>query len=322
MKIDTHVHLAGVGTGDSGCWMSESFRRRLTFRLLRIMQGISADQLRDSIDRDWAARVARLVASSELDRAVALGFDGVYDRDGRLDTACTQMLVPPDWVFRVCERHPELLPGPSLNPYRADAAERLDECMERGAVLIKWLPSTQSINPANPALESFYERLAAAGLPLLVHSGGGERTFAELRPELADLRRLRLPLERGVTVICAHAATRVLLSGDEDQQSLLLEMLEEFPNLWVDNSGIANPSRFPHLPRIAREPRIANRALHGSDFPVPVGAFYYPRELGLRRVWELQRVSNPLDRCVRLHRELGFPEESFTRAAGILRLRG
>src|SRR5690606_26435722 len=125
-----------------------------------------------------------------------------------------------------------------------------EECIAGGAVLIKWLPSAQGIDPASPRLGDFYGRLAEAKLPLLVHSGGGEMTFREVAPEMRDLALLRIPLEAGVPVICAHSATPVILSRDPNQLGLLRAMLEEYPHLWVDNSGLANPSRFRYLPRL------------------------------------------------------------------------
>jgi predicted TIM-barrel fold metal-dependent hydrolase len=318
LKIDVHAHLAGVGTQDSGCWTSPALKKRLAFRLLRRLQKVTEAQLATSFDQDWAARLADRVRASELDHAVALGFDGVYDANGRLDEALSQSIVPPAWVFEACRRHPELLPGPSVNPHRADALERLEECIEGGAVLIKWLPATQRIDPADSSLEPFYVRLAEARIPLLVHSGGSENTFAQVEGRLKDLRLLERPLRAGVAVIVAHTAAPVTFARDEDQVPLLKRWLREFPRLWVDNSGISNLSRFPHLPRFAKDPELTARTLHGSDWPVPTNAIYYVRELGRHRVLSLEREKNPLQRDISLKRALGYPDEVLTRASSIL----
>ncbi len=318
-RIDVHVHLAGVGTDGSGCWISPAFAARYTFRLLRRIHGITAEQLRTSVDADWAARIARLIGESELTHAVALGFDGVYGDDGELDRERSQMVIPPSWVLQVSRRHPELLPGPSINPRRRDAMERLEECLEGGAVLLKWLPATMGIDPADERNRPFYRRMADAGLPLLVHSGGSERTFAEVDPALRDLARIELPLREGVPVIVAHAAVPVHLSRDVDQRPLLRRLLREHPHLWVDNSGIANPSRFRHLPRLADDEELTARTLFGSDFPVPSNAAWYVRRLGARRVRALEAERNPFQRDVAIKRALGFPEVTLTRATAVLR---
>jgi uncharacterized protein len=310
-RIDVHVHLAGRGTEGSGCWVSPVFRRRPTYLLLRLLHDRGDDA-------SWAARIAGRVRSSQLDRAVVLGFDGVYDRRGELDRGRTQMLVPPGWTFEVCTRFEGLLPGPSVNPHRRDALERLDECLERGAVLLKWLPSVQLIDPADPSLRPFYRRLADAGVPLLVHSGGSELTFREWRPELGDVERLHPALRAGVRVIVAHSGVPVTLRRDRDQLPLLRTMLESYPHLWVDNSGIANPSRFRHLPRLAADPAIVERTLHGSDFPVPTNALYYLGRLPVRQVARLERIRNPLERDVEIKRAVGYPDGVLERAASVL----
>ncbi|MGH7457744.1 MAG: amidohydrolase family protein [Longimicrobiaceae bacterium] len=310
-RVDIHVHLAGVGAGGSGCFVSPAFRKRWTFRLLQRLYGVEDDAA-------WAQLVASRVAASRwIDYAVLLGFDGVYDRGGRLDRRLSQMVVPPEWVFEACRRHRGVLPGPSLNPYRADAGERLAECVERGAVLVKWLPAVQRIDPSDPGCDGFYRVLAAAGVPLLVHTGG-ERTFRTVAPRLNDPRLLRRPLEHGVTVICAHSATRLLFTREPDHLPRLRELLDEFSNLWVDNSGLLNPGRYAHVPRLARDPLIHARTLHGSDFPVPPGALYFPRQLGLKRAVALQREPNPLDRDVEVKLALGYSKETLTRAASLL----
>ena len=319
LKIDVHVHLAGVGTQGSGCRVSPGFRKRPVFRYLMWRFGITAEMLSRSVDQEWPALIAARVRGSELDRAAVLGFDGAYDSAGRLDEARTQLLVPPSWVFESCERHPaELLPAPSVNPHRRDALDRLEECIERGAVLIKWLPSAQGIDPSSPKHAAFYRRVAEARLPLLIHAGGGEQTFAEIDPSLNDVRLLRAPLDAGAPVICAHTGAPVVFSRAPDQTPLLRAMLAEYPHLWVDNSGMANPSRFPSLARFARDAEFAERTLYGSDFPIPVNAAYYLRRLGARRVLALEREGSYFDRDIRLKRALGYPDETLTRAAGVL----
>lgn len=319
LKIDLHAHLAGVGAGGSGCWLSPRFARRWSSRLLRRLFGITDAALRTTADADWAARLAGFVRESELDHAVALGFDGVYDPvRGALDEARSQMIVPPSWVFAVCRAHPELLPGPAVNPLRRDAMERLEECIAGGAVLLKWLPAAMGIDPSLPRLVPFYRRMADAGLALLVHSGGGERTFAEVEPRVKDLALLELPLRHGVPVVVAHAGVPVHLSGDVDQRPLLRRWLADFPHLWVDDSGMANPSRAAHLPPLARDGALAARTLHGSDYPVPNVPLLYARRLGISAALRLTRQRNPLQRDVALKRMLGFADETLTRASSVL----
>jgi uncharacterized protein len=315
-RIDVHAHLAGTGAGGSGCRVSPSFRRSLAFRAISRLHGIREDEHGDAV---WAERLAAHVRGSEVDYAVALGFDGVYDASGALDEAASQMVVPPEWVFEVCRVHSELLPGPSIHPGRRGALELLEASLEQGAVLLKWLPATQGIDPAKPAYRAFYQRMADARLPLLVHSGGSENTFAEVDPALKSLDRLRLPLSMGVPVIVAHLAARVAFRRDPDEIPLLRRMLAEFPHLWLDNSGMCNPARSGALARGADDPELAERTLHGSDFPVPCNAIWFPRRIRPRRVLSLERISNPLQRDLSIKRALGWSDAPLGRGSEVLR---
>jgi uncharacterized protein len=317
-RIDVHVHLAGVGTQGSGCWISPEFRRRGIFVGLRMLLGITDRQMETTIDEDWAALVSGLVTSSDLDYAVVLGFDGVYDWRGEFDARKSQMIIPPSWVFDVCERYTNLLPAPSINPYRRDAMELLEGAIERGAVMIKWLPIVQGFDPSSRRSLPFVRRVAEVGIPLLVHAGSGEVTFRTVASRVGELERLVPALEMGARVICAHTAAPIHLPRQPNQLPLLRNFLARYPNFWVDNSGLTNPSRCRHLPRFAADPLIRDRTLHGSDFPVISTSLCYLSRLGMGEVANLESEANQLQREVRIKRALGLPEETFTRAGEVL----
>jgi uncharacterized protein len=317
-RIDVHVHLAGCGTQGSRCWMSEEFQRRPTFRGLRLLRKITERQMRTTVDQDWAAQLSALTSESELDYAVALGFDGVYDESGRLDRARSQMVVPPEWVFEVCDRYSNLLPGPSINPLRRDAIEAFEAAIERGAVLFKWLPIVQGFDPADRRVLPIYARLADAGVPILVHAGTGEATFATVDPRVGDLRSLIPALEMGVRIICAHGAAPIIYARQKSQVPELRAMLRKYPNLWIDNSGLANPSRFRYLPQFASDPLIRERTLHGSDYPVPANAIFYLNRLGPSQILQIERERNGLQKEVLIKRALGFPDSALYRGALVL----
>src|SRR5690606_33789672 len=126
------------------------------------------------------------------------------------------------------------------------------------------------------------------------------------------------PLGMGVTIICAHAGAPVLYSGEPNQIPLLRRMMQRHSRLWIDDSGMANPTRFVYLARLASDPLIRERVMHGSDFPVPSSAVYFTGRLDARHVWALERVGNALEKDVQLKLALGYPEESLTRPATVL----
>lgn len=310
--IDVHMHLAGTGCCNSGCWVSPGFRQRYTFQLLKIMHRISKHQMEHTIDKDWVQNISDLVRASSIDYGVVLGFDGVYSRkDGSFSDEHSQMVVPAEWVFSVCKTYGNLLPAPSVNPYRKEALEILDYCIKNGAVCIKWLPAAQDINPGDEQIDEFYRMCAKNGVPLLVHMGG-EKTFKTVTPEFNNVERLIRPLELGVKIICAHTATRIIGTSEPDQIPKLKNLLKTYPHLWVDNSGLCNPSRFSHVPVLAKDRDITERTLYGSDFPVPSNALYYTMQLGVKKTWSLEKIKNVLDRDIEIKRTFGYPDETLT----------
>ena len=86
----------------------------------------------------------------------------------------------------------------------------------------------------------------------------------------------------------------------------------------MDNSKISNLSRFPHLPKFAKDAELVARTLHGSDWPVPTNSFYYVRQIGRQRMMSLEREKNTIQRDVSIKRALGYPDEVLTRACEVL----
>ena len=316
-KIDVHINLAGSGTRESGCFSSQKFRNRAVIRFMRLQLGIKSEQFDDDFDQDWVKRINQLIKESPVDYGVVLGFDHIYEPNGKKIPQDDQMVIPMSWVFRVCEENPGLLPGPGINPYRPDALEALDEAIEKKATLIKWLPPAQRIVPSDTSITPFYEKMAKAGLPLLCHTGG-ERTFKSLAPNLGSITHLDLPLSLGVKVIAAHAATRIIASREKDQQDLLEKMINQYPNLYLDNSGLCNPGRAPKMKSVADSNAIMERVLYGSDWPVPMNAIYFAKYFGLRKTYQLERIRNPIERDIEIKRAFGFNDSTLTKANEVL----
>jgi predicted TIM-barrel fold metal-dependent hydrolase len=283
--------------------------------------GVPASALKGDLESIYAGHLVELVRESSMDAIVLLAHERVHDPEGTPRADLGSMFVPNDVVLGLAKSFPEFLAGVSIHPARHDALDELDRCLAGGAALMKCLPNCQNIDPSDCRYRPFWERMAAAGLPLLAHTGG-EHTVPIVNPAFADPKLLRFPLECGVTVIAAHCGTS---SGafDRDYFGDWVAMLREFPNLYGDISAMVSLNRCGHL-RDCLCDEIASRILHGSDFPVPV--------LG-HRLWlqgwldraafrRCQQIRNPLERDWQFKRALGFAEETATRAAGLLRLHG
>jgi Predicted metal-dependent hydrolase of the TIM-barrel fold len=242
--IDIHCHTAGIGSGNSGCFISPDLRKSWKYRVYLNSFGVQEHELLHHGDKLVLERLsASLTASGKVDMAVVLAMDGALDSQGKLDQSCTEMYIPNDFLAEAVKQHPNLRFGASINPYRRDALELLDKAVEAGAVLMKWLPSIQHIDLADKRLVPFYQRMQQHGLPLLTHTGD-EASFTCARNELGDPHRLRLALEQGVTVIAAHAAANGSNEG-EHNFSRFLRLCDLHKNLHADISALTqiNPAR-------------------------------------------------------------------------------
>ena len=111
---------------------------------------------------------------------------------------------------------------------------------------------------------------------------------------------------------------------DPDYLDVFEEMTRRFPKLYGDNSALAaiNFRLRPSALKKLTTGVLAGRILHGSDLPVPISGVL-PWMGGMLGWWEFRRttkIANPLERDAELKRLLGFGEETFTRASGVLRM--
>jgi predicted TIM-barrel fold metal-dependent hydrolase len=319
--IDMHIHVAGVGAGNSGCYLSPDLGGGYKFDWYLQAFGVDASELERHGDAILITRLANQIAQSRtIDKGVVLALDGVVDANGELDYARTQLYVPNDFVRAETAKFDNLLFGASVNPYRADALSVLENVVAQGAVLIKWIPATMLIDPADPAIVPFYERLAALGVPLLVHVGR-ERALANARDEFGDPKRLHLPLQTGVTVIAAHLAGTGKNEG-EDNFERLLPMFARYPNLYTDISSLTQINKFRFLYRGLRYPEVRSRMIYGSDFPIEsfplVSPWYQLGRVPLDRLYAIANEPNRWDRDVELKRAMGVPDDVFVRAWTLL----
>jgi hypothetical protein len=164
--------------------------------------------------------------------------------------------------------------------------------------------------------------MAALKMPLLCHTGP-ERSFLHSDDSLADPNRLRLPLELGVTVIAAHAGGTGKVDGIAAADSIV-KLMQEFPNLYADNSALTLINKPGCLKRAVQNPILRDRLIYGSDAPLINTAltspWYYPTRLTIRQMLALHRISNPWQRDIALKQALGVPTEVFERSSTVLRL--
>lgn len=315
--VDMHVHLVGNGSGGTGCWMRLTGWHRMMASMMVRQIGLPPSSIAGDLDRLYAERLLELVRTSSLGAIVILAHDEVHHDDGRRMERFGSFHVPNDYVLNLARRHPEFLPAVSIHPARKDALDELDRCIAAGAVMMKCLPNCHNIDCRSRAYTKFWERMAAAGLPLLAHTGG-EHTVPVVRRELSDPRILEWPLQCGVTVIAAHCATKSGLF-DPEYFHVFADMLRRHPNLYGDNSAFNVPIRGRHARKCLAEP-LRDRILHGSDYPVPVhGHFAWAKGfVDWKTFRRCEALPNILERDYQLKLAMGFPAESFTRIWSLL----
>ncbi len=319
--VDMHVHVVGNGTGGTGCWVRVGGWHRPMAALMLRSIGLPSNALTGDLEGLYIERLLAQVRGSSLGASVILAQDLVRDEQGRPIEGAGSFYVPNDYVLDLARKHAEFLPAVSIHPARPDALEELERCLAGGAVMMKCLPNCQNINCSDRRFVKFWERMAEAKLPLLAHTGG-EHTLPVVRADFADPRILTLPLDCGVTVIAAHCGTKSGLF-DPEYFHVFAEMTRRYPNLYGDTSAFNVPVRGRHIRKCLESP-LAERMVHGSDYPVPVhGHFAWLRGFvdwkSFRR-WE--RDSNILERDYQLKLAMRFKPEMFTRIWGLMRSRG
>jgi hypothetical protein len=320
--IDIHCHTAGIGAKGSGCFVSQGLRRSFRYRFYLKAFGITERELLSEGDGLIIQRISQsLSRSRRVSTAVILALDGVADKDGELDDTGTEIYIPNEFVAKEVRRYPNLLFGASINPFRCDALRRLDAVVADGAVLMKWLPPIQHIDPADQSLLPFYLRLKELGLPLLSHTGS-EHSFTRARNEFGDPERLRLPLSLGVTVIAAHGAGSGSNHGESNFERLL--RLRDYPNFYVDISALTQINRPGQLRRLLQCRELHGRLLYGTDMPLVnsllVSPLAFPFRLSLMQMIGITRIHNSWDRDLALKERLGLRNEMLVDAGNILKM--
>ncbi len=283
---DCHVHVAGVGDGNTGVWITpqmKSWFHPWQSLQRRFYLNASCTEREGSIDEDFVRRLLHyLGAFPRGAKAMLVAFDFHYDEHGARREDLSSFFIPNRYAADLAQRFPDRLEWIcSIHPYRADALEELDWSVGQGARAVKWLPSAMGMDPASPKCDRFYQALARLNLPLLTHAGEEQAVSGASMGELNNPLRLRRPLDQGVRVIVAHCASLgenididLGSNGPRLRGFDLFQRLMEEPRyqrqLFGEISAVIQTNRIEFaLAALIRRVEWHPRLINGSDYPLP-----------------------------------------------------
>ncbi|MCI0514549.1 amidohydrolase [candidate division KSB1 bacterium] len=323
--IDMHFHFGTPPDETSGCFWSKEFERSIAYFSMLLITRTLFKKVNFELIR---TRMLATVNESEfIQQVVWLAMDHVYDDDGVAHPEQTHLYVPNRFLAELAQANPRVLFGASVHPNRPDWRAELDFCLQHQAVLCKWIPSSQQINPADRRYDQFYEKLAQHQLPLLCHAGP-EHAIPTSKSEFNKYNNpqyLEPALELGVTVIVAHCALPFFWIFDkkyQDDFQALLKLFEKAQQnhwkLYADLSALCFPQRSFYIETIQKH-IPPERLLLGSDYPVPLFELTYHKSTNffnwIRFLVKLAFMKNLLDKNYLLLQEMGFQASVFTNAA-------
>jgi len=332
--IDIHVHFGAPGDPAQGdpCYISEEFKNSIAYKAFRLVTGTWLTKLTFEKAKEHLIRLVE--KSDEVDKCVLLALDMVYGEDGFEHlTDLTHLYASNKGVWDIVQERPDLfLFGASVHPYRPHWKDELKRCVnDWGAVLCKWIPSTQQIDLRNPKCLEFYDYLKDCHLPLLCHAGPEYAipTSNHNFDEFNNPKYLEKALQMGVTVIIPHCTLPFPpqdLTTFEPYQELLRLIAMANPNdsiddwpLYIDNSALLL-FRDRYIPDVLHD-IPPQRMLFGSDYPIPMSDFAYKKELHfwhwIQKFFRSLFERNLLDKNYYLVRDMGFDASVFTNAKDV-----
>ena len=149
-------------------------------------------------------------------------------------------------------RHPgRFLPLVTVNPWRHDAHDRLQQALDAGGRIVGFSPGLQGFIPGCPPLNSLLEELAASHpeVPVYIHTGH----HSHGAPSQLFLLAGRFPEMR---FIMGH-------SGATDYATDVIPVCRQRPNVYVESSFARPPGFIGRLPSVGWD-----RGIMGSGWPL------------------------------------------------------
>lgn len=286
---DYHTYLIGTGAGGTGCTVhpnaTSPWKHPVTTMRLKVIESAGGVKNTANWDGDYLRRLKDLKTSIAKShggvwgRQCLLALDQYHDKSGSPVPANTGFYIPNEYVYQVAQDNlANFVPCVSIHPYRKDAAEELKAWVKKGIKIVRWMPSTQGIDPSDSKCTAFYAQLVKSKVAL--HCGG-ERLLESpgINEGFDNPLHLRHPLSLGVKVIVAHCGSEGKSLDLDDPLRPPIDNLQLFFRLmrdpkydgllFGDIGGITNSSRLECLEPLLDRPELHRRLVYGSDYPIP-----------------------------------------------------
>jgi len=293
--VDHHTHVLAIGTSVNDAFVNPKMRAGFNLDRLKFLIYASASGIKDisNADREYVNRLVGLArGNGRHGKYRILAFDKHYNADGTVNLSKTNMYLPNEYVVELAQQYSDIfLPVISVHPYRADALAELDKWGKAGMKYVKWLPNAMGIDPANPAVEPYYRKMKEHNMILLTHAGEEQAVEADEDQRLGNPLLLRKPLDIGVRVVIAHAAS---LGTCDDLDSrggkkldcfdLFLRLMDESKYVGLLFGEISAMLQFNRMPgpftTILKRQDLHPRLVNGSDYPLPaINSLIWTRSL-------------------------------------------
>ena len=281
---DYHVHVVGMNQEHTGSWVDPDLlswwglHSKIKGDIFIHSSGVIDVE---RFDQQYVDRLVSLVKSMPVaGEYQLLAFDYYHTADGARSVQNSELYVPNEYVFGIAKQYPQFFSATvSVHPYRKDAVQKLDYWAAQGVRFVKWLPNAQGIRPDDPQLDQYSAALRKNDMILLTHTGE-EFAISSSQDDQSFGNPMRFvrALDRGVTIIMAHAASAG--RGSDPQSGELVENFQLFMRLlqlpqyrdllFGDISAITQFNRLPGpLLHLLEQPGAHPRLVYGSDYPLP-----------------------------------------------------
>lgn len=292
--IDSHMHLLGMGTNNSGNYTNPQMLKSsnlFEYGKSMMLQHFSGIRTHQNADLEYVKRLNEYVSTQNNlpvnYHGMIFAFSPTYNKKtGLKDLESTTFSISNTYVKKITRLSDRYIPVASLHPYQGDLEERFEKIVKGKFNFLKILPNSMGIDPSDPDCDNFFSLLAKYRIVLITHVGDEHSvSYGGLDNEFGSPRHYYKWLEKypDLKIIFAHVGSEgksTDINGQKkDNFEQVLELLKAYPKrAFADISAFTiSVKRIPFIKRLLESESIHGQLLYGSDYPLPtITPLVYP----------------------------------------------